>query len=117
MLQLLLNCKAAIVFYFEPLQVLAGGIYRLLDFWLEKYDVTRLHFSSQFHSTVKHRTPDQPTPDHKTFGPRNAPGFLQKVTNNNVCYSNFEPKNSRRFGQNNGFKMVWGLKFQYICSF
>jgi hypothetical protein len=31
-----------------------------------------------------------------------------------MCDSNFGPTNSRRFGQNNGFKMVRGLKFH--CS-
>jgi hypothetical protein len=39
------------------------------------------------------------------------PGFFQTVTYNNVCDSNFGPTNSRGFGQNNGFKMVRGLKF------
>jgi hypothetical protein len=54
--------------------------------------------------TVKHRTPDQPTPNHKTFEPtkQQIPGILQKVTYNNVCDSNFGPTNSRRFCQNNG---------------
>jgi hypothetical protein len=27
--------------------------------------------------TVKHRTPDQPTPDHKTFGPTNSRNFAK----------------------------------------
>jgi hypothetical protein len=42
------------------------------------------------------------------------PEFLLNFTYNNVCDSNFGPTSSRRFGQNNGFKMVRGLKFHCI---
>jgi hypothetical protein len=43
---------------------------------------------------------------------KQIPGFFAKIhIQYNVCDSNFGPTYSRRFGQNNGFKMVRGLKF------
>ena len=59
---------------------------------------------------MKHRAPDQPTPNEQ------IQGFLQKVTYNNVRDSNFGPTNSLRFGQNNGFIIVRGLKFHCVFT-